>query len=92
MRSRRSPARLADAQDAAIFRVAAFTGLRLSELRALRWRAVDFDDALIHVERGYTDDGGEDLPKSYRVRSVPMMPQVGAALQALRDREHFSDR
>jgi integrase len=79
----------ANAQDAAIYVVAAFTGLRLSELRALRWRALDFADALVHVERGYTDEGGEDLPKSYRVRSVPMMPQVAAVLEPLRRREHF---
>jgi integrase len=79
----------AHAQDAAVFLVAAFTGLRLSELRALRWRAVDFADSLVHVERGYTDDGGEDLPKSYRVRSVPMMPQVGAVLTSLRQRAEF---
>ncbi|HWK26343.1 MAG TPA: site-specific integrase [Solirubrobacter sp.] len=79
-----------DDQDRAIFIVAAFTGLRLSELRALRWRSVDHDDALVHVERGYTDDGGENLPKSYRVRSVPMMPQVAAVLTALRTREHFT--
>lgn len=79
-----------DAQDRTIFIVAAFTGLRLSELRALRWRSVDHDDSLVHVERGYTDDGGENLPKSYRVRSVPMMPQVAAVLTALREREHFT--
>jgi integrase len=79
----------ASEQDAAIFIVAAFTGLRLSELRALRWRALDFEDALVHVERGYTDDGGEDLPKSYRVRSVPMMPQVAAVLESLHARENF---
>jgi len=81
----------ANTQDAAIYVVAAFTGLRLSELRALRWRALDFADALVHVERGYTDEGGEDLPKSYRVRSVPMMPQVAAVLEPLRRREHFVD-
>jgi integrase len=28
----------ADAQDAALYRVAAYTGLRQGELRALRWR------------------------------------------------------
>ena len=79
-----------DAQDRAVFIVAAFTGLRLSELRALRWRSVDHEDSLVHVERGYTDDGGENLPKSYRVRSVPMIDQVAAVLTALRVRDHFT--
>ena len=49
-------------QDAAVLLTAAFTGLRASELRALRWRSVDFHGSLIHVERGLTDEGGEDLP------------------------------
>jgi integrase len=78
-------------QDAAVLLTAAFTGLRASELRALRWRSVDFAGSLIHVERGFTDEGGEDLPKSYRVRSVPLMPQVALALTKLRTREFFTD-
>ncbi len=78
-------------QDAALFLTAAFTGLRASELRALRWRSVDFAGSLVHVERGFTDEGGEDLPKSYRVRSVPLMPQVALALTQLRGREYFTD-
>lgn len=78
-------------QDAALFLTAAFTGLRASELRALRWRSVDFAGSLLHVERGFTDEGGEDLPKSYRVRSVPLMPQVALALTQLRTREFFID-
>jgi integrase len=77
-------------QDSALFLTAAFTGLRASELRALRWRSIDFANSLIHVERGFTDEGGEDLPKSYRVRSVPMMPQVALALTKLRTREYFT--
>lgn len=80
----------ADEQDAALYLTAAFTGLRASELRALRWRSLDFGDSLLHVERGFTDEGGEDLPKSYRVRSVPMMPQVARALAGLREREFFT--
>jgi integrase len=74
-----------------MFLTAAFTGLRASELRALRWRSVDFAGSLLHVERGFTDEGGEDLPKSYRVRSVPLMPQVALALSRLRTRELFTD-
>jgi integrase len=81
----------ASAQDGALFLTAAFTGLRASELRALRWRSIDFANSLVHVERGFTDAGGEDLPKSYRVRSVPMMPQVALALTRLRDREFFTE-
>ena len=77
-------------QDAAIFITAAFIGLRASELRNLRWRSVDFADSLIHVERGYTDQGGEQLPKSYKVRSVPLMPQVAEVLAALRRRDYFT--
>ena len=83
-------AHASDEQDSALYLTAAFTGLRASELRALRWRSVDFADSLVHVERGFTDEGGEDLPKSYRVRSVPLMPQVARALAALRQREHFT--
>jgi integrase len=44
----------------------------------------------VHVERGFTDEGGEDLPKSYRVRSVPLMPQVARVLSELRKREFFT--
>lgn len=64
--------------------------MRASELRALRWRSGDFAESLVHVERGFTDEGGEDLPKSYRVRSVPLMPQVARALAQLRARDHFT--
>jgi integrase len=38
------------AQDAAVFVVAAYAGRRLGELRALRWRDVDFAKRLIHYD------------------------------------------
>ncbi len=38
-----------------------------------------------------TDEGGEDLPKSYRVRPVPLMPQVALALTNLRMRDFFTE-
>jgi integrase len=50
-----------DEQDAAIFVVAAFTGLRMGELLALRWRNVDFLDARLVVEASLSQSGRRDL-------------------------------
>jgi len=76
-------------QDAALYATAAYAGLRLGELRALRWRDVDFGKCLIHVRRSYVarDEGA---PKSGRVRSVPMVDQVARTLDELSRREHFT--
>lgn len=78
-----------DEQDAAIYRLAAFTGLRQGELLALRWSNVDFIDGLLHVRRNFT--GGEErMPKGKRVRSVPMMPAVVDTLARLKERDEFT--
>jgi integrase len=78
----------ASEQDAAIFLTAAFTGLRQGELVALRWRDVDFAGSYIRVTASYTN-GELSTPKSGKVRSVPMAPEVGAALARLGQRERF---
>ena len=75
-------------QDAAIFLTAAFSGLRLSELLALRWRCVDFERESIRVESGFTL-GREGLPKSNRERAVPMAPEVLQALARLGQRANW---
>lgn len=86
--------RLAEAaetpQDAAIYKTAAFTGLRQGELLALRWEHVDFVGGLLHVRRNFTN-GREKVPKGKRVRSVPMMPAVIDTLAQLKEREYFTD-
>jgi integrase len=76
-------------QDAAIFLTAAFTGLRQGELRALRWRDVDFANEVIRVTRGIslTEIGS---PKGRRIRSVPMIPEVAGALAKLWQRGVFT--
>jgi integrase len=79
-----------DEQDAALFTVAAFTGLRLGELRALRWGDIDWMLRLVHVRRSYTD-GSEHVPKSGRVRSVPLVDQAARALDSLSRRERWTD-
>ena len=78
----------ASEQDGVIFLTAAFTGLRQGELVALRWRDVDFAGSYVRVTASYTN-GELSTPKSGKVRSVPMAPEVAAALARLGQRERF---
>jgi integrase len=68
--------------DGAIYLTAAFTGLRMGELLALRWRDVDFAGSTIRVRASWA---GRALttPKSGKVRAVPMAPDVASALAQL---------
>ncbi len=76
-------------QDGAVYLTAAFTGLRRGELIALRWRDVNFSGATIRVRASYA---GESLtaPKSGKVRSVPMAPEVAQVLARLSQRKYFT--
>jgi integrase len=85
----RARLRQQDEQDAAIFLTAAYAGLRLGELRSLRWRDLDFGKRLIHVRHSYVMRS-EDAPKSGRVRSVPMIDQVATALDGLSRRQGWT--
>jgi integrase len=69
-------------QDAAVFLTAAFTGLRMGELLALRWRDVDFTGNVVRVRASYYL-GQLTTPKSGKVRAVPLAPAVAAALAPL---------
>lgn len=80
-----------DEQDAAIFTFAAFSGLRLGELRALKWADVDFAKRAVIVRRNLPSHGDERAPKSGKVRSVPLIDQAAVALDGLSRREHFTD-
>jgi integrase len=69
-------------QDKAMLLTAAFTGLRMGELIALRWRDIDLEHRVLRVRASWS--GTElTLPKNGRVRSVPLAPQVVAVLQHL---------
>jgi integrase len=76
-------------QDGAIFLTASFTGLRRGELLALRWRDVDFTGSLVRVRASYAA-GALTAPKSGKVRSVPLAPEVAQALAKLSRRERFT--
>jgi integrase len=90
-RPRKALARAATSdQDAAIFVVAAFTGLRLGELRALRWRDVDFAKSLVVVRRNLPEHGVERVPKRGTVRSVPLVDRAAQVLETLSRRKRWT--
>jgi integrase len=76
-------------QDAAVFLTAAFTGLRMGELLALRWRDVDFAGAVVRVLASYYL-GQLTTPKSGKVRAVPLAPAVATGLATLGRREDWT--
>lgn len=76
-----------DPQDAELVRVAAYTGLRLGELRALRWH--DVGHGVLTVSRALSA-GVESGTKGGRVRHVPLVSQAAAALDRLRGRGDFT--
>lgn len=81
----------ASKQDGTIYLTAAFTGLRLGELLALRWRDVDFANSAIHVRQSFTN-GRVDTPKSGQERTVPMADEVAEALAKIGRRDdHTGD-
>jgi integrase len=79
----------ANERDAAIYLTAAFTGLRMGELRAVRWRDVDFPRSVIRVRASYAA-GTVSVPKSGKVRSVPMVEEVARQLASLSERDAWT--
>ena len=78
-----------DDQDASLIIVAAFSGLRMGELLALRWRHVIWEAQRLHVQRAYTL-GEEDSPKGRRGRTIPLAEQPAQALARLSQRPMFT--
>jgi integrase len=70
-------------QDRAMWACAFYAGLRRGELRALRWRHVDFDAGVIRVEDGWDDqEGAQDAKTEAGRRTVPMAGALRRALAA----------
>jgi integrase len=72
---------------------AAATGVRASELHALRWRHLDFDRREVRVETRVDPYGIEDVPKTNAgLRSIPLGESVIASLLAWRRVTRFAGR
>jgi integrase len=76
-------------QEGAIYLTAAFTGLRRGELVGLRWRDIDFTAQRVRVCGSFAG-GRLTTPKSGKVRSVPLAPDVASSLARLAKREHWT--
>lgn len=78
-------------QDAAIFMLAAYTGLRQGELRALRWRHIDLKGRRITVDSAISDNT-ISTTKSRRIRTVPLTDAACHHLERIATRSHFLDQ
>ncbi len=81
--------RLLDEQDAALYVVAGFAGLRQGELRALRWKNVRFADRTLIVVASMSA-GVDTTTKSGKWRAVPITTDAFVALDGLSQRARFT--
>jgi integrase len=80
-----------DRQDSELYRVAAYTGMRLGELLALRWEDIDLERRLVIVHRAVSA-GVEGPTKSRQARALPLADVAAAALARLADRGDYTRR
>lgn len=67
----------------AIVLLSELAAMRRGEIRALRWRCVDFEKKLISIEENYTDADGFKPPKRESSGVVPMTTELETVLKDL---------
>lgn len=77
-----------DLQDGELYRIAAYTGLRLGELLALRWADVNLADRRLVVHRAFSDRI-EGPTKGWQARFLPIADPAAEAFARLADRGEF---
>jgi integrase len=82
--------RAEDQRDAALYVLAAYVGLRLGELRALRWGDISFARATVTVSHSWSAEALTS-PKSRKPRTVPLATQPATELQLLRRRAKHTE-
>jgi integrase len=78
-----------DRQDAELIRIAAYTGLRLGELLALRWDDVNLLDRRLVVHRAFSDRI-EGPTKSWQARFLPIADAAAEPFARLAERGEFT--
>jgi integrase len=77
-----SPAPI-DLRMKAIVLLSELAAMRRGEIRALRWRCVDFEKKLISIEENYTDADGFKAPKRESYGIVPIASELESVLKDL---------
>jgi integrase len=67
-----------------LFSFMAHTGLRISEVVALRWSDIDFGDRRVRIRRGYRDRVFAPGKSRYARRDIPLSPGMAQSLWELR--------
>jgi integrase len=78
------------AREIGVVSVAFYAGLRLGEIRELRWRDVDWAKRMIYV-RANASAGQRSTTKGGRVRAVPLVDELARRLEILSRRDHWTD-
>ena len=78
-------------QDRPLWATAIYGGLRRGELRALRWGDVDLAKNVIHVQRGWDDEDGEQGTKSDKAPEDAHRPRPSGYLVEQRIRAEDPD-
>jgi integrase len=68
--------------------VALNTGMRMGELKGLRWEDINFKQSVIHVRRNVVR-GRITTPKNHKSRTVPMVTHLDNHLYASRQKEGY---
>lgn len=80
------------ASERALWATALYGGLRVGELRALRWRDVDFTGRKLYVRWAWDDVTGEiEVKSDAGRRKVPLAGRLSAELEAHRTRMNRSE-
>jgi hypothetical protein len=77
-------------REVAVLSVAFYAGLRLGEVRELRWGDVDGAKRMVYV-RANASAGQRSTTKGGRVRAVPLVDELARRLDELSKREHWTD-
>jgi integrase len=88
LKGKRKRRTMAERQVADAIRLAALTGLRQGELLALRWADIDWSGRKLTIARTHVANVDEDdVPKSNRLRTIPLADQAAMVLDRISKRE-----